>query len=615
MSIVTKVIIDIEGCKPLGTKYHSVRIQQELFDHHSFEVTVPYEALEAIENSFFHEAHEKYCGKPITIQIIPIFLVLPALEFKGIITNISLSNAKGKDFNHRFVLSGYSLTYMLEDGRQRRPFVGKTLEEIFDEVLEVYPVDDRPAYSLTPQYKEALPYTVQYDESSYAFLRRLADEYGEWFYCDGEELYLGLPNEPQPPKRPLELKLRETQEFDMNIGLKPSTFDFIRYEYLPNTRYIANSTNKPLTQLERYTKFALGKSEDLFTQQARLVLNRQVSDNPQFHSAIQERKESQASSLVIFTGTSENPDFAVGKVVDVYGSRRQGDLHPYGSYRLTKVTHVVEDNNYHNTFEALPAAAKRPPPNPLVQSPQGVPELAIVEDVADPEYLGRVKVCYAWSFKKQQPTTDWIRVSTPYSGKGNGNVNGQLFTPEVGSQVLVGYEQGRPEFPVVLGNLFSRKNKQQVTEYTYPENYLKFIRTAGGNTITFDDTDEKERIIISNLNNGNSNSQLEISFAASGAISLTTQGTMLLGAAEKMTLRSKEIELLATDKIELKTDRPSPQSGAIPTISLSSTEVKITATTNVNIGATKHLEMKSGNTVRLDGTGETVITGSRVDIN
>jgi type VI secretion system secreted protein VgrG len=67
-------------------------------------------------------------------------------------------------------------------------------------------------------------------------------------------------------------------------------------------------------------------------------------------------------------------------------------------------------------------------------------------------------------------------VSTPYSGNGKG----QLFTPEVGSQVLVGYEQSQAEFPLVLGNLFHPQNPQQAT-YTTPQNHLKGLQTAGGN--------------------------------------------------------------------------------------------------------------------------------------
>ena len=46
-------------------------------------------------------------------------------------------------------------------------------------------------------------------------------------------------------------------------------------------------------------------------------------------------------------------------------------------------------------------------------------------------------------------------MSAPYAGDGKG----QLFTPEVGSQVLVHYQQQRPEQPLVLGNLFHAQNR------------------------------------------------------------------------------------------------------------------------------------------------------------
>ncbi|MDJ0364710.1 phage baseplate assembly protein V [Hymenobacter sp. H14-R3] len=59
----------------------------------------------------------------------------------------------------------------------------------------------------------------------------------------------------------------------------------------------------------------------------------------------------------------------------------------------------------------------------------------------------------SWSpTKRSQPSPR----SHPAPAAGAGK--GQLFTPEVGSQVLVGYEQGRAEFPVVLGNLFHARN-------------------------------------------------------------------------------------------------------------------------------------------------------------
>ena len=76
----------------------------------------------------------------------------------------------------------------------------------------------------------------------------------------------------------------------------------------------------------------------------------------------------------------------------------------------------------------------------------------------------------------------WLRVTTPYSGDGKGH----LFTPEVGSQVLVNYEHGLPDMPVVVGNVFHPQNKQGA-KYSPPNNHLKGFQTAGGNKFILDD--------------------------------------------------------------------------------------------------------------------------------
>jgi hypothetical protein len=71
-------------------------------------------------------------------------------------------------------------------------------------------------------------------------------------------------------------------------------------------------------------------------------------------------------------------------------------------------------------------------------------ELAEVIDLNDPKRLGRVRVRYHWDVARPRDAeTGWLRVSTPYAGDGKG----QLFTPERGSQVLVGYEHGLAECP------------------------------------------------------------------------------------------------------------------------------------------------------------------------
>ena len=577
MAIAITAQISIGGGKPLSN-YLSISIRQELFSHHSFQVAVPYEMLEQERtDGFFHQAHQLYCGKPITITLTPtVEKAYPALVFKGVITHISLSNAG--DFSHSFVLSGYSPTYLLEDGSQRRSFLKKGLKDIFAEVLKPYTANTVTYGALKPQHQDQVKYTVQYGESNYVFLRRLADAYGEWFYYDGKTIRLGKPTDGQA----LPFTVAGTEGFTMAIELQPTKFVLGRYDYLAHQPYQGDSASQSLSQLNPFAAKALEQSDSLFSQPARFIANRHVRSQQQLNTTIKEWKANQVSGLVTFQGNGENPGFGVGKLIAVQGVSAQGQ-HDYGKYRLTEVLHTVQADQYQNTFLALPDAAEHPSPNPEVQPPMGVPELAEVIDVADPQNLGRIRVRYYWPVAVQtEAETGWVRVSTPYSGDGKG----QLFTPEVGSQVLVGYEQGLAEFPVVLGNLFHPQNKQKA-KYTTPQNHLKGMQTAGGNKFVMSDTAKEQTILISNSNN--KGTAVEIGFKGDGSITIKSNGpvqvlspdiTLEAGKKGKIRLHAKTITVEAEDEIAIGSNTKS--------IALKAkVDVKATAEQNVALTATK----------------------------
>ncbi|MGA3541084.1 VgrG-related protein [Micromonosporaceae bacterium DT194] len=72
---------------------------------------------------------------------------------------------------------------------------------------------------------------------------------------------------------------------------------------------------------------------------------------------------------------------------------------------------------------------------------------AIVNDVKDPQGLGRVRLTLPWLDGKY--TTGWARVVQPGAGKGGG----QLILPEVGDEVLAGFTDDNLDSAYVLGGL------------------------------------------------------------------------------------------------------------------------------------------------------------------
>ena len=186
------------------------------------------------------------------------------------------------------------------------------------------------------------------------------------------------------------------------------------------------------------------------------------------------------------------PNLLVGGVIDVQGMVVKRDKHSkesFGKYRITDIHHEVDSSgNYQNNFRAVPESAAYPPPNAHYRAPVAQPELAKVCDNDDPDKLGRVKVEFMWSGSDKE--SDWLRVSSPYTGAGEG----LLFVPELETYVMIGYEAARPENPYVIGSLYP---KNPGTDYTYSDNNRKIIQTKGGNQLLFLEDSGNEQIQIS----------------------------------------------------------------------------------------------------------------------
>ncbi|MEV8344178.1 VgrG-related protein [Streptomyces niveus] len=75
-----------------------------------------------------------------------------------------------------------------------------------------------------------------------------------------------------------------------------------------------------------------------------------------------------------------------------------------------------------------------------------------VTDTQDPEGSGRVKVRFPWL--SDEYASDWAR--TAQSG---GTGGGEAFIPEVGDEVLVGFEHGHLDRPFVLAGLYNGKDR------------------------------------------------------------------------------------------------------------------------------------------------------------
>jgi type VI secretion system secreted protein VgrG len=447
--------------------FSALTINQRLADTHSFSFIWRVEK-EEVSISDHVDFYKKHLGKEIS------FSVNDNMVFKGIIQLITCCNQFAH--NVEYQVTGKGLFMRLDEVPQCRSFIKKTIKDIFNDLK-----GDLSA-KLNPAYTEQLFYTVQYNQTTFAFLSMLAARHGEWLYYDGEQLVLGPPD-----KTPYELKLEEGQVYDFALSARiqqsPSKiagFDTYKGEHIASTK----EADKPggsgmIAAAVDASKQYYGNSYESahFTHAVKKEL---------LESASVLSQQSGASSSIYISGRTYLSGLKLGgtiRVIDEKGNNA-------GDYIITELQHTCENaNSYQNHFVAVPAESAVPPYTNPHLFPVSKPQPALVTDNEDKDGLARIKVRMAW--QKEGDSTPWLNVVVPHAGNGKGF----RFLPEVDDEVLVNFIDNNAERPFVMGAVYTEKNKSGVPE---GGNDVKFIGTRSGRRIIFDDKN-KMVLIVDNV--------------------------------------------------------------------------------------------------------------------
>jgi uncharacterized protein involved in type VI secretion and phage assembly len=118
---------------------------------------------------------------------------------------------------------------------------------------------------------------------------------------------------------------------------------------------------------------------------------------------------------------------------------------------------------------------------------------ALVTDIVDPDAQGRVQVSLPWSPDGGgSGYSAWARLATLAGGPNRGS----WFVPEHGDEVLVAFEAGDPRRPYVLGGLWNGSDAPPQSMDGAGNNYKKMLKTRNGVTVTLDDTDGSEQLVL-----------------------------------------------------------------------------------------------------------------------
>jgi uncharacterized protein involved in type VI secretion and phage assembly len=502
----------------------------------------------------------------------------PTLRFKGIVTGLSISNYHGSS---SLVISGKSTTVLMDDGPTTRSFTDKKLQEIVDTVFKEYSFPN-PVYADPKDVNESFSYIVQYEESNFQFLKRLADRNGEWFYYDGLELFFGKPNDNGDP---LVLDFsRKSGLIDFNIQMEalPSLFSYDTYDYIKDKKASIlpsiNVTTGILTQLDDL-------AESIFPNTVTNFHVPQIDDHEVIY--LMRREEISVDEQLVVSGSSRNPNLKIGMTFKV---KDNGPGQEFGEFIIVSLHHSIsQGGDYMNHFEACSAGLSSPPLSQTYASPYCGAQLAIVKDVDDDKKLGRVRVQFMWQSGEEK--SPWIRVASPYTGKDKGF----YIVPEKGDQVLVAFENNNPEKPYVLSGMYHGNAKP---EWFHPQNKFKGFKSRGKNELKFDD---EAKIISLNAPSEIHENAKKIILTGSEEISLIS------GNSSIVLKKDGTISISGTKIVEIKTSEISGDGTSKITLGTATSEVKIEGL-NTSIKAGLKME-SSGTNIELKGTAGADING------
>ena len=400
-----------------------------------------------------------------------------AFLFVGVITLVNVYR-ENLDCGHVRV-SGYSTTYLLENGKSCHSWLGRTLGEIVKELCAKAGVQAQVA----PEHNKPVGYICQYKESDFTFIRRLAMKYQEWLYYDGAKLVFGKPKKPKAVKLEFDTTLTS---FEMGVQTLARPARVFSYQSKNDHSMAENTPNKP-SGLDRLGSQAFQASLEMFKEPALQYAHSRVHHMQEMEMYVKKKQEAEAAESHYMVGASEEVLLTAGSVVRITSpfGERMGSLAKasLGEYLIIDIEHSVDEGNYYaNKFRAIPSGVQSLP-LPDVELAIAETQMARVMSNADPEGKGRVQVQMNWQTGNMR--TGWIRVITP-DGGGSESVSanrGFVFIPEVGDHVLVGFRHGDPNRPYVMGSLFNGRTGKGGGE----GNCCKSISTRSGCSLTLND--------------------------------------------------------------------------------------------------------------------------------
>ena len=416
--------------------------------------------------------------------------------FNGVLIEAQWLGMKGVYYAYRLVLRPWF--WMLSRTADCRMFSDKEAPDIIKEVFSKRGFNDFKLV-LTENYPK-LEYCVQYRETDLAFVSRLMEQNGIYYFfehssdkhmlvlADAKSSHKPVPKHETTPFIALGGDDRRDREhiyhWSSDRRLRTGKVEFNDYDFKqPGKKLIANAKGN-----ERYTKSDLeyydhpgnewtkgggdyAKEQKVGEKYAKVQLEAE--------QALDHRRHATGDAISLFPGgltklekhprDPENAEYLIVRAAHAFVSefyRSGADVVPgevyYGNYEFQK-----SDRPFRSQIVT---------PKPQVLSVHTAKVVGKDGEEIDTDEFGRIRVEFFWDRDKK--FSRWARVLQPWASKQWGT----QFIPRVGMEVVVAYEEGDPDYPLIIGSVYNGDNKHP---YKLPDNKtqsgIKSNSSKGGN--------------------------------------------------------------------------------------------------------------------------------------
>jgi type VI secretion system secreted protein VgrG len=420
--------------------------------------------------------------------------------FTGLTIEAGMEYGFRRDFVAR--VRGVTNSYKLQLTPEENYFYKMDLQKVASQIFK----EDGVELQFNVKSKCAVMNYVQWGESDFDFVRRIADDQGCFMRPtpNGVEIRSGFEEPGQTVSwhdehglLSFSIKGRLGQPAFDGSCYDPRTMESRRFSKVKqDPRFFSETATDMVSAVKEQSAAHLPSDRSVFDGRAPKIEN--------YKARLEKESQRAIGSKIIGAGVSRNPHLRPGDKIRTEGA----DFDAGGDYGLISVVHRYDHTNgYSNEFTATLwedyTSEEQPQPNRM----SGVVPARVVAH-NDPRKMGRIQIKYDWMNNERSA---WARMTTPYAGGGRGI----MFMPEVGDEVLVAFEHGDPERPYVIGALWNGvdsaprqgflddepmqavgNNGAQVAA-DMARNDIKRIVTKSGNRIQMVDVEGKESIVVS----------------------------------------------------------------------------------------------------------------------